>query len=120
MFKITRWFIWGLFSLLLLTAIDQIMLRADLPIPGYVEIREFYVDFRSRLLGLTGNDPVARTITTNRQKPAGSKPSNSSGPATKVPLRYLYVDTDGALQFADSLDQVPLQYRRDAQPLSDP
>lgn len=119
MFKITRWFIWGLFSLLLLTAIDQIMLRADLPIPGYVEVREFYVDFRSRLLGLAGNDPVARTITANRQKAATSKPSTPSAPAAKAPLRYLYVDTDGALQFADSLDQVPLQHRRDAQPLSE-
>jgi hypothetical protein len=121
MFKMTRWFIWGLFSLLLLTAIDQVLLRVDLPVPGYAEVHEFYVDFRSRLLGLTGNDPVARTISANRQPSARVKSAapKTSAPTAKTQPRYLYVDTDGALQFADSLGEVPLQYRRDAQPLSE-
>jgi hypothetical protein len=114
MFKMTRWFIWGLFSLLLLTALDQVLLRVDLPVPGYSEAHEFYVDFRSRLLGLAGNDPVARMITANKKSPA----TVTAAPVTKSP-RYLYVDGDGSLQFVDSLDEVPLQYRRDAQPLSE-
>lgn len=120
MFKMTRWFLWGLFTLLLLTALDQILLRVDLPVPGYAQVHEFYVDFRQRLVGLTGQDPVARTISTNRQ-PEARTTSSSSAPKTapKVQPRYLYVDGDGALQFADSLDEVPLQYRRDAQPMAE-
>ncbi len=119
MFKMTRWFIWGLFSLLLLTALDQVLLRVDVPVPGYAEVHEFYVDFRSRLLGLTGNDPIGRTITANHQPAKSEQPEALSAPANKTQPRYLYVDADGALQFADSLDDVPLQYRRDAQPLSE-
>ncbi len=114
MLKMTRWFIWGLFSLLLLTALDQVLLRVDLPVPGYSEVHEFYVDFRSRLLGLAGNDPVARMITTNKKSPN----TFTAAPAAKAP-RYLYVGGDGSLQFVDSLNEVPLQYRRDAQPLSE-
>ncbi len=120
MFKVTRWFIWGLFSLLLLTAIDQILLNVDAPVPGYVEAREFYVDFRNRLLGLTDNDKVAQMISINKSTPAVVKSPEKTGAApTKKPQRYLYVDAEGALQFVDKLEQVPLQYRRDAQPLSE-
>ncbi|MCF6178755.1 MAG: hypothetical protein L3J63_05125 [Geopsychrobacter sp.] len=120
MFKLTRWFIWGLFSLLMLTAVDQVLLRVALPVPGYTEIHEFYVDFRSRLLGLAGKDPVGRMISTRKKsQPARQAKArvNTAGPSES---RYLYVDGEGALQFADRLNQVPLQYRRDAQPLSDP
>ncbi len=120
MFKMARWFIWGLFSLLLLTALDQVLLRVDLPVTGYAEVHEFYVDFRNRLLDLTGmrgDDSVARMITANQQSSVATK-SAAEIPAKK-PTRYLYVDDEGSLQFVDSLDQVPLQYRRDAQPLAE-
>jgi len=117
MFKITRWFIWGLFSLLLLTAIDQVLLHVSLPVPGFQNVQEFYVDFRSRLLGLVKKDSVGQMISSSTKSPAAeSQPVTSS---TKKPTRYLYVDGEGSLQFVDSLDEVPLQYRRDAQPLSE-
>ncbi len=115
MFKMTRWFIWGIFALLLVTVVDQVLLHVDLPVPGYTQVHEFYVDFRGRLLGLAGQDPVARAIGANRQ----TSTSDTPAPPARTQPRYLYVDADGALQFADSLDRVPLQYRRDAQPLSD-
>ena len=121
MFKMTRWFIWGLFALLLLTALDQVLLRVALPVPGYVEVHEFYVDFRNRLLDLTGmrgGDSVARVITASKKSVVAAKPPAMTPPPAKGP-RYLYVDGEGALQFVDSLDQIPLQYRRDAQPLSE-
>ncbi len=121
MFKMTRWFLWGLFTLLLLSVIDQALLRVDLKVPGYTEMRDFYIDFRGRLIGLSGNDPIAKAISSNRQRPATAPPvpaAEQSVSAQKKP-RYLYVDKDGALQFADSLDDIPLQYRVDAQPLSE-
>ena len=125
MFKITRWFIWGIFTLLLLTAVDQVLLRVDLPVPGYVQIHKFYVDFRTRLIGLTGEetDSVGQLIKAKKiEVPTASlKTLKKALPAqlVKKAKRYLYVDTEGALQFADTLEQVPLQFRRDAQPLSE-
>lgn len=118
MLKMTRWFLWGLFTLILLTAIDQLLLRVDLSLPVYREVRTFYVDFRGRLVGLTSADLVAQTIKTNRQPESPANQITSPTDTGSQP-RYLYVDGDGALQFADSLDDVPLQYRRDAQPLSE-
>jgi hypothetical protein len=118
MFKLTRWIIWGFLTLLLLTLIDQTLLRVDLPIPGYAEVHKFYRDFRSRLLGLVDKDPVARVISTTKEAAlAEVKKAPTTG--QKVLPRFLYVDSEGALQFADSLDLVPLQYRRDAQPLAE-
>ncbi len=117
MLKMTRWFIWGLFTLLLLTALDQVLLRVALPVPGYADVQVFYVDFRSRLLGLAGNDSVAQMINDNKL-PAVSLPAKAET-TPKAQTRYLYADGEGALQFADSLDMVPLQYRRDAQPLAE-
>jgi hypothetical protein len=33
--------------------------------------------------------------------------------------RYIYVDADGELQFADSLEDIPPALRKDAQPMKD-
>ncbi|WP_020678164.1 hypothetical protein [Geopsychrobacter electrodiphilus] len=119
MFKLTRWFLWGLFSLLLLTILDQVLLRVNLPVPGYTEVHEFYIDFRSRLIELVDKDPVARVISTNKSEKSEQVKKTISTNTKQKTQRYLYVDAEGALQFADSLEQVPLQYRRDAQPMSE-
>jgi hypothetical protein len=53
---------------------------------------------------------IEQVIETARDTPAAK---------TQAPQRYLYVDDSGALQFADSLEQVPPKYRRSAQPLAE-
>jgi len=115
MFKLIRWFLWGLFLLLLIATVDQVLLRVELPVPGYGAVQNFYSDFRSRLFGLAGQDPIAAKIPPTQKKPAMGTTSTSS----QKKIRYLYADGEGALQFADSLDQVPLQYRKNAQPLAE-
>jgi len=115
MFKLIRWFVWGLFLLLLIATVDQVLLRVKLPVPGYGAVQNFYSDFRSRLLGLAEKDPVAAKIPHREEKLSTAKTTTAS----KKKIRYLYADGEGALQFADSLDQVPLQYRKNAQPLAE-
>lgn len=116
MFKLIRWFLWGLFLLLLIATVDQVLLRVELPVPGYGAVQNFYTDFRSRLFGLIDKDPVATKIT---QREKASITSGPTPAAAKKNIRYLYADSEGALQFADSLDDVPLQYRKNAQPLAE-
>lgn len=117
MFKLIRWFLWGLFLLLLIATVDQVLLRVELPVPGYEAVQNFYTDFRSRLFGLVERDPIAAKIPHTEK----SSPAKGATPTTvgKKKIRYLYADGEGALQFADSLDEVPLQYRKNAQPLAE-
>ncbi len=76
----------------LLIAADQAMVRLPGP-PG--EARQGYLDLRSDLLGGAVDAPQA---------------------ASPSP-RYVYVDADGDLHFADSLQEVPSVYRSEAQRL---
>lgn len=122
MIKLLKLFGWLLASLLLLGAIDQVMLRVPLEMAGLKPAQTFYVDFRTRMIGLiTGtaaeeampaavDSSIEQVIETNKAiKPQISQKSQ----------RYLYVDETGALQFADSLSQVPKQFRDEAQPLAE-
>jgi hypothetical protein len=115
MFKLIRWFLWGLFLLLLIATVDQVLLRVALPVPGYGAVQIFYTDFRSRLFGLATKDPIAAKIPHTKE----TSSQRAASPASKKKIRYLYADGEGALQFADSLDDVPLQYRKNAQPLAE-
>ncbi len=112
MFKLFRLFSWLILTLVILACLDQLMLRVPLEAPGVREAQTFYLDFRSRLLRLVGLGADERSI---EQLIEASKPAKQ--PAK--PQRYLYADEHGVLQFADSLEQVPLKYRQDAQPLTE-
>lgn len=118
MFKLLKLLGWLVVALLLLIGVDQFLLRVPLDVPGATQVQTFYVDFRSRLLDLIGIDPTPE---------AGQKSieavieASQKGPIEKSipPQRYLYVDGSGDLQFADSLEQVPLRYQRIAKPLAE-
>ncbi len=101
-----------------LVAIDQLLLRVPLPLPGVTAAQTFYVDFRSRLLELIG---FKTTMPATKQSIEQVIEANTPAPAVKPPAnrRYLYVDDAGALQFADSLSQVPARFRQTAQPLAE-
>ena len=117
MFKLLKVFGWLLFFVIAMVAVDQVLLRVPLDYPGVKPAQTFYVDFRHRLVGLllpeTGEPAKAKSI--EQLIEANSMPEKSAS----KPQRYLYVDDSGALQFADSLQQVPLRYRQSAQPLAD-
>lgn len=117
MIRIVRWLVWLLVSLVIVSGIDQALIRVPMKVPVLEQFQEFYVDFRGRLLGLTGK----------KAQPVPKKPSieqvietteeNVAAPDKTATPRYLYVDDTGALQFADSLEAIPQAYRKDAQPM---
>lgn len=115
MFKLLKMFIWLVLVLVVVGGLDQFLLRVPLDIPGLSQTQTFYVDFRSRLLGLVGVKPTTAPASIEQVIEATS----SAPQQVQKPQRYLYVDADGVLQFANSLDQVPSRFRRDAQPLAE-
>jgi len=114
MFKLLRMLVWLVLVLAVFAGIDQFLLRVPLEAPGLHQVQKFYVDFRGRLFSLAGigrqNKSVEQVIEST--VPSRTEPVKKGG-------RYLYVDKDGALQFADSLEEVPPRYRKDAQPLAE-
>ena len=116
MLKLIKYFLWIVVLLALTLGFDQLMLKLPLHAPGLKQIQVFYIDFRTRLFGLVRSD--------TDQKPASieaviEKTTPTPKQSAQEPKRYLYVDASGTLQFADSLQQVPSQYRQDAQPLAE-
>lgn len=118
MFKLLKLFAWLLVAGVLLGSFDQLMMRVPMKVPGVSQAQTFYVDFRGRLLGLIGIDGVAKLPEKSIEQviEATQKLPETTSVANQ---RYLYVDDSGALQFADSFELVPPQFRKSAQPLAD-
>jgi hypothetical protein len=115
MIKIVRWLVWMLVSLIALSLLDQALIRVPTRVPVLTQFQEFYVDFRGRLLGLvdrgSGTPSIDQVIDRSKEM------ERTDNPSPGAVARYLYVDGTGALQFADSLEAVPPQFRKDAQPM---
>jgi len=107
MLKLLKYFLWLAVLLALSVGFDQLMVKVPLHSPGLKQTQQFYVDFRTRLVGLFGGKTAAPTDVIEAVTASVEKTG-----------RYLYVDSDGNLQFADSLQQVPSQYRQAAQPMA--
>ncbi|PLX85567.1 MAG: hypothetical protein C0614_04325 [Desulfuromonas sp.] len=142
--KSCKWLFWSLLFMLIFLAIDQFLVRVPPLHPAHAAFSRFYQDFRSRLCTLTfgrGNLPHQKTVVTPA-KPGGKKipaaksvPDKTSGndqpsietvieekkhlqpSSSSQPERYIYSDSAGVLQFADSLEEVPPQFRDQAQKL---
>ena len=114
MLKLLKIFIWLVLLLVVVGGFDQFLLRVPLEMPGLSQAQTFYVDFRARLLGLVGVDPATPSASIEQLIE-----TTGSAPQQLQPQRYLYVDADGVLQFADSLQQVPAKFRQAAQPLAE-
>lgn len=110
--KFFRFILWLILVIVLVVVGDQLMMKRIFTTPGLTQVQIFYRDFRARLLTLgrpdAFNDRIGQTIEAEIIPPA-------AGRAT----RYLYVDRDGVLQFADSFLEVPPLYREKAQPLAE-
>jgi len=110
--KIIRALFWGLVFVVILGGIDQLLVQTPFEGPLLGSVRTFYLDFRKRLIDLTGpSDPrsVEQSIEESVSEPA--KPAAAQ--------RYVYADSEGNLQFADSLNEVPEAFRAEAQPLEE-
>ncbi|AJF05339.1 hypothetical protein [Geoalkalibacter subterraneus] len=105
--KLVRFIFWGVVFVVLLVAADQALLRVDLDVPGYREAHSFYKEFRARLIGLGGEQTAP---------PASGNEGTQPAPPAAGPS-YVYVDDEGALHFAENLNEVPERYRQNAQQL---
>jgi hypothetical protein len=119
MLKVVKYFLWLVVLVALTVGFDRFMVVVPLDAPGLKQTQQFYVDFRSRLIGLFPEQgkkiqPVDAIEAVIEKKIA---PITAKG--KKTGQRYLYVDGSGTLQFADSLQQVPAKYRQEAQPLAE-
>jgi hypothetical protein len=121
--RFARSLLWALLFLLILVAIDQFFLRVPTDQPALKAVRHFYLDFRTRLLGLIPGpgatsveaviERAERAPVQQRSQPVTKKPAP---PAAKGPS-YFYADEQGELRFADSLDEIPERFRKGAQRL---
>ncbi|MDA3902370.1 MAG: hypothetical protein PF441_02850 [Desulfuromusa sp.] len=116
MLKLFKYFLWVIVILALTGGFDQLMVKLPLRAPGLKQTQQFYVDFRTRLIEMVRGDVSSQP---DAIEAVIEKTATAPAQTAKKPSRYLYVDSAGTLQFADSLQQVPNQYRQDAQPLAE-
>lgn len=114
--KLFKYFLWVVVIFALTVGFDQLMVQLPLHSPGLKQTQQFYVDFRTRLAGLISNNPNPQS---DAIKAVIEKTATAPAQSTDKSSRYLYVDANGTLQFADSLQQVPSQYRKEAQLLAE-
>jgi hypothetical protein len=103
--KLKPLLLWTTVFLLLLVVLDQAMVRIAFQAPVLSQGRDFYLEFRKRII--------------HRPQPsreAGERPSRLKGSSSSVP-RYVYVDKKGDIQFANSLEEVPKRFRKEARSL---
>jgi hypothetical protein len=141
--RLVSFLFWSFLFLVVCVGLDQLLVRVEMPLPVLAEVRTFYVDFRTRLLqlghrlpaNLGGAErkapasvpawPKAAPVQPKAAEPALSPPEKMSIPARpgSVPPagasnpRYLYVDRQGELHFADRIEDVPVAFRKEAQRL---
>jgi len=125
---------WCLVLLLILVGIDQLMVRVPMSQPALHAVREFYLDFRARLLHqLPGRPTSIESIIEQDETTAVKAPAPRPKAATTKPKKvqkkaapasaaqepqYFYADAAGELHFVNSLQEVPQRYRPEAQRLA--
>lgn len=112
--------VWTFVFLLMLLAADQFLLRVEFTQAQMRVVQGFYLDFRQRLVSL-GHAPKPKSVEAviDADKTAStSVPETPQRKATSSP-RYLYVDAEGVLQFADSFEEIPPELRSGAQRLEE-
>lgn len=125
---------WTILFLAMLLAVDQLLVQVPPVHPAHAAVSNFYRDFRGRLIDLAFGEkqaaPKSIEAVIGRQiekpkipaKATAKRPaadSSSAQPAVKPGQRYIYSDAGGELQFADSLEEVPVELRGQAQPMAD-
>lgn len=122
--RVLRGLFWIIVFIGLLLAGDRALMRWQPQAPLLTELHGGYREFRQRLLGLLPQTVPKPAPPEGRQEPAPPRrPAAQPGPPKKAEAaarstkRYLYVDQQGELQFADRLEDIPTTLRSSAQPL---
>lgn len=131
----TKAIFWTVLFLIMMLAIDQFLVQVPPLHPAHAVVCDFYRDFRGRLIDLAFGEKKAapksiEAVIDKQQKkqPAAPQQAKKTAPAsvpaapitpppTGTSPRYLYSDGKGELHFVDSLDEVPDEFRGQAQPL---
>ena len=131
MYRLIKPIFWTFLFLVMMLVIDQILVQVPPVHPAHAAVRNFYQDFRSRLTALTFGEKMAtpksiEAVIAKQQKETAPKKTEqtkeqqagaTAAPQTQKAQRYIYSDGKGELNFADSLDDVPDEYRGLAQPM---
>jgi len=133
MHRLIKPIFWTFLFLIMMLVIDQFLVQVPPVHPAHAAVSNFYRDFRGRLIDLALNEQKAapksiEAVIEKQQKkpkPAPQKTTKASQEQTKPASttqtensqRYLYSDGKGELHFTDSLDDVPDEYRGQAQPM---
>ena len=131
MHRLIKPIFWTFLFLVMMLVIDQVLVQVPPIHPAHAAVSNFYQDFRSRLTDFTLGEKKAtpksiEAVIAKQQKETTPKKTGQSkelqAEATAAPKaqkgqRYIYSDGKGELHFADSLDDVPDQYRGLAQPM---
>jgi hypothetical protein len=126
--------LWTILFLAMLLVIDQFFVQVPPLHPAHEAVSSFYRDFRGRLIDLATGEKKAQPQsveevikkhqgTTKQAAAEAKKPEKPPAPqAESEPpgpsQRYIYSDGRGELHFADSLEEVPEEYRAQAQPMA--
>ena len=133
MHRLIKPIFWTFLFLIMMLVIDQFLVQVPPVHPAHAAVSNFYRDFRGRLIDLAFNQQKAapksiEAVIEKQQKqpkPSPQKTTRASQEQTKPASttktensqRYLYSDGKGELHFADSLNEVPDEYRDLAQPM---
>lgn len=138
--------LWTIVFLLILLAIDQLLVRVPASLPAHVAVADFYRDLRSRVFDLAkgkkavpAKPPAApapkgapqsiEAVIQQRQAtpavvdkpsaPGPARPAVKRPPPREPVPRYVYADSQGELHFAETLAEVPEEYRGKAKRLGE-
>ena len=133
MHRLIKPIFWGFLFLIMMLVIDQFLVQVPPVHPAHAAVTDFYRDFRGRLIDLASNERKSalksiEAIIEKQQKSPNPTPQKTtktaqeqakptSKPQAEKSQRYLYSDGKGQLHFADSLKEVPDEYRGLAQPM---
>ena len=133
MHRLIKPIFWTFLFLIMMLVIDQFLVQVPPIHPAHATVSNFYQDFRSRLTALAFGEKKAtpksiEAVIAKQQKETAPKKTEqtkeqqaeaTTAPQTQKARRYIYSDGKGELHFADSLDDVPDEYRRLAQPMGE-
>jgi hypothetical protein len=137
--------LWTAVFLLILLALDQLLVRVPASAPAHVVVATFYRDLRGRVLDLAKGALAtpAPASAPAKGSPSVTPPKGAPGsveaiieqqqaqplpaanaaprpPVAKEPKpRYVYADSRGELHFAETLAEIPEQYRTKAKVLGE-
>ena len=131
MHRLIKPIFWTFLFLIMMLVIDQVLVQVPSIHPGHAAVRNFYQDFRSRLADFAFGEKKAtpksieaviakqqkETVPKKTEQTKGQQAEATAAPQTPKSQRYIYSDGKGELHFADSLNDVPDEYRGLAQPM---